>query len=809
MLQNYFKTASRNLLRNKVYAAINIVGLAAGIAACILIFLYVKDEVSYDRYNTKADRIYRVTRDFLSNDGTVSLSLGHVAPPFGPLLKQEFPDIQALARTLNSTLLLEDKTSQKRFNEEHVYFAEPDIFKIFTIPVKQGNPEKSLDEPFTVLLSEKMAQKYYPGQDPSGKVLTVNNAFSVKVAGVYEDFPVNAHFHPDFLMSFTTLNDTTIYGSENLKTNWGNNSFGTYFLLPENYPVDKLQAQMPAFLDKVLAGTDHARGRKPSEFTHLYLQKLTDIHLKSHLDSEEETNGELATVLILAAVALVILLIACINYINLSTARSTSRAKEVGVRKVVGALKGDLVKQFLLESVVVAIIATLLGLGLTELSLPWLNDFAQKDLHLHVFSDPVILGFVLLLPLLIGLLAGLYPALYLTRFEPARVLKGSLSNSSKNPTMRKALVIVQFSISIALIIATGVMYRQLLFMQNKALGFDKEKLIVLPYYSSLAPQYEAFKAELMKSSSIQGVGKSLLVPSDRLLNSMGAGVLKGDSMAKTDVTIKYVNVDQDLFDTYKVKLAAGRNFSRQHPTDDSAAFILNETAVKMIGWQEPQQAVDQVFQYGDTRGRIIGVVKDFHFESLHQEIAPMVFLMSRSDSYTNVSIRYSGDPKQALAHIESVWNKFAPDQIFRYDFMDELYSAMYKTEQRKGQIFTVFSCIAIFIACLGLFGLASYTTVQRTKEIGIRKVFGASILKIVTLLSSDFLKLVLIANLLAWPIAWYAMSRWLEDYAYRVTIGTGIFLLAAFLAFIIAIVTISFHAIKAASANPVKALRTE
>ncbi|MGV3539717.1 MAG: ABC transporter permease [Rufibacter sp.] len=809
MFKNYLKVAWRNLVRQKIYSAINIAGLAIGLTACILISLYVLDEFSYDKFHTNSDRIYRLTRDFKSEDGTVSLHLGHVAPPFGPLVEQDFPDIEAVARTLETQVLVEDKEQQKAFNEPSVFFVEPKLFDIFTIPVVKGDAKKALAEPFTMLMSEKMAEKYFPGADPVGKVLTVYDQFSVKVAGVYESLPANSHFHPEFMLSFATLADTAVYGADALRENFGNNSFGTYLLLPKNYPADKLQAQFPAFLNKHLGKTDHARGRKPAEFTSLYLQKVTDIHLKSHLDSETEPNGDYKTVLIMAAVAIFILLIACINYINLCTARSTSRAKEIGVRKVVGAYQKTLVGQFLVESVLVAVVATVLAMGLAEILLPWLNNFTGKEMHLSLLQNPTHLAILLSLPVLVGLLAGLYPALYLSKFQPMVVLKGTLSSSARNPFLRKALVVAQFSISIALIIATAVISKQLSYMQTKSLGFDKEQLVVLEYNRSLREQYDAFKNELQRSSLVKNVGRSLLVPSDRLLNSMGSQVQRGDSMVTTDVTVKFVNVDHDLLPTYNMQLAAGRNYRKDFATD-TASYVLNEAAVRMIGWKTPQEAVGQAFLYGGRKGHIIGVVKDLHFESLHQEISPMVFVLPTNPaSYNSISVKITGDPQEALAHIQSTWKKFAPQRPFEYEFLDQKYANLYEAEQLKKQLFTIFSGIAIFIACLGLFGLASYTAEQRTKEIGIRKVLGSSVRDIMLLLSKDFAVLVIVAIVLATPVAWYSMDKWLQDFAYRVEVDWSILVFTAFLAMTIAMLTVSFHAAKAALLNPVKALRTE
>ncbi|WP_460925338.1 ABC transporter permease [Pontibacter brevis] len=809
MLKNYLKIAFRNLARNKVYSAINIGGLSVGIAACILIFLFVKDELSYDRHHAKADRIYRVTRDFLSKDGSVSLHLARVAPPIGPLLQQDFPQIEAVARMVTFGVMLENKEAQKTFREDDMFFAEPEALEIFDINLVKGNPKTALREPFTLLISDKTAEKYFPGEEPVGKVLHFGENSSLRVEGVYESFPANSHVHPELLGSFATLNDSTVYGAEALKTQWGNNSFPTYLLLPSEEEAKKIQAQLPSFLDRHLAGTSHAGDGKPSEFTNLYLQKLTDIHLRSNLDSELEVNSDIDSIFILSIVAVIILLIACINYVNLSTARSTSRAKEVGVRKVIGAARHNLVFQFLLESVLLVTIATFLSLGIVEICLPWLNSFTGKEIESNLFTDQWLLVLLLSLPVLIGVLAGLYPAFYLSHFQAATVLKGTLSNSSRNPLLRKSLVIVQFSISIILIIATGIIFQQLVYIQNKDLGFDKEQMVILQEFPAIRPQMEAFKAELQKSSAIQGVGRSQLIPTEQLLNSSGAQVAKGDSMAPTAATIKFVTVDHDLLDVYDMKMVAGRNFSREFRSDDTAAYILNEAAVRMIGWQNPQQAINQAFTYGGNNGRIIGVVNDINFESLHKEISPMVFMVTGWGNYRKISIKISGDTQQALAHIEETWNKFLPTYPFEYEFLDQLYGQTYEAEQKKAQIFTIFSCIAILIACLGLFGLASYTTVQRKKEIGIRKVFGAPVANIVALISKDFMKLVLVANIIAWPIAWYAMRQWLDNFAYRINISTDIFILAAIVAFIIAMATISYQAIKAATTDPVKSLRTE
>lgn len=809
MFKNYLKVAWRNLIRQKIYSFINIAGLAIGLTACIMISLYVLDEFSYDRHHTHADRIYRLTRDFKAEDGEVSLHLGHVASPFGPLLREDFPDMEAVARTFQTKLLVSDEPKQKSFTEPNAFVVEPEIFDIFSIKMVKGDGRKALAEPFTMLLSDRAANKYFPGEDPVGKVLKVQNKYLIKVAGIFETFPRTSHLHPEILQSFSTLEDPSVYGKENLQTAWGNDAFGTYVLLPQKYPAEKLQAQFPAFLDRHLSATGRFGNQKPSAATSLYLQKVTDIHLKSNLDSETEPNGDLKSVLIMAAVAGFILLIACINYINLCTARSTSRAKEIGIRKVAGAHQQTLIGQFLVESVVVAVLATLLAMGLTEVLLPWLNALTGKEMTLSFLANPLHLTILLVLPLAVGLLAGLYPALYLSKFQPMVVLKGSLSSTAKNPLLRKTLVVTQFAISISLVIATAVISKQLDFMQSTSLGFDKEHVVILNYNRTLAEQYEAFKQDLLRSSNIKKVGKSLSVPSERLLNSLEAKVQKGDSMAATGITMKFVAVDEDVFDTYSIKMAAGRNFLKGS-VSDSSGYILNESAVKKVGWANPQEAVGKPFQYGNRRGQVIGVVKDLHFESLHQEISPMVFVIPDIDSYENkIGVRITGNTQAALAHIENTWKKFAPQRPFEYRFLDEMYGELYQAEQLKKQLFTIFSGIAIFIACLGLFGLASYTAEQRTREIGIRKVLGSSVQDIMLLLSKDFALLVVIAIVLATPVAWYGMSKWLEDFAYRVSIDWSIVVFTGLLAMVIALLTVSFHAAKAAMMNPVKALRSE
>jgi putative ABC transport system permease protein len=812
MLTNYFKVALRSILRNKLTSFINIAGLAFAMLCAMMIFLYIQDELVYDRYHSKADRIYRVTREFLSRDGSTSLHLGHVAPPFGPLLKNDFPDFEEVCRTLQLRALLaiqENGTEQKAFNEDNSFYAEPNLFNIFDINVKAGNVETSLTGPYKIMLSEETAKKYFGENNPLGKQLKLANNYNLEVTGVFQDFPAQSHWHPDVLISFATLEDTTIYGRRGLETNFGNNSFETFVLAKEPFDAIKLQAEFPAFLDKHLAQTAAQNNLpKPSSFTRLYLQKVTDVHLHSHLDSEVETNGNITNVYMMGVIGLFIVLIACFNFVNLATAQATKRSKEVGLRKVVGAFKRQLVNQYLSESVLVAMLALIIAISFSWLGINWLNSFTSKQINPNLFSNiPFTLG-VLAFAILVGLMAGLYPAFVISGFKPALTIKGQAGSIKGKGAIRKTLVVIQFSISIALMIATAITFNQLNFMNNHALGYDKDQVLTLRYFGDLAPNYDAFYNELLKQSFIKNVSRTSRVPTGRLLDSQGNAIIqKGDSMVTADVVIKNIRADHEFFDTYGIEFITGRNFSKAIKSDDSLGFILNESAVKMLDVTN-DEILTRDFQYGNVKGRVIGVVKDFHFESLHEEIVPMVFQPSRF--YSRISVKVAGqDMQQAISHIEKTWRGFIPHRPFEYAFLSEQYRQLYESEQKQGKLFTVFSCLAIFIACLGLFGLASFNTMQRVKEIGIRKALGASMPSILTLLSREMVILVLIANIVAWPLAWYFMDQWLSGFAYRTGLNPIIFVLATLAALAIALVTVSSQTIKAAMTNPANTLRYE
>ncbi|HLY68357.1 MAG TPA: ABC transporter permease [Puia sp.] len=805
MIKNYLKSAWRNIARHKFISFVNIFGLASGLTCCLLIITYVISELSYDKFNVNAGRIYRITRRFYTLDGTETLHLSSIAPPFGPLLQNAFPGIQENTRILsNGTTILHYK--DKLFNEENGFFAEQNFFDFFSLDVTEGDKRSALKNPYSLMMTKDVAQKYFGNEDPMNKTIILdNNKHLYKVTGIFNPFPANSHLHPDILMSFNTLKDSTIYGENQLETNFGNNSFYTYILLTPGYDVNVIQKQIPVFLDKYvpLQGSTI----KISKQTSLEMQKLTDIHLKSHLDGEIEQNDDIKHVYIFSVIAIFILIIACINYMNLSTARSVLRAKEIGIKKAIGARRREIIRQFLAESVIMAWVAFILSFLLYILLLPYINRLSHLDLEASSLLRWYILLLIFLLPLFVGLLSGIYPALFLSSFIPVKVLKGVLNVGRGNISMRKVLVVLQFCVSIVLIIATIVVFQQLQFIQNKELGLNKDQILNFAYGRSLAKQYDAFKNEIMANKGIKNIARSSRIPSDRLLDEQGLTAFGGKSVQLGTIDIKQISADDGFIPTYGIEIAAGRNFSKTRATD-SNNYVINEEAVKILGWKDPQDAIGQGLTYGGIKGQIIGVVKNFHFESLHQKILPMILVY---DPFLNfVSIKIDGNEvRPAIESIRSSWQRFFPQTPFDFSILDQKFAQLYSSEQVQESLFTIFAGLAIFIACLGLFGLSAFTISQRYKEIGMRKVLGASVGQIVMELSQDFLILVLIAILISIPISWFLMNLWLDDFAFRVTMGVWVFLTTGLLAFIIAFATISVHAIKAASVNPIKSLRTE
>jgi len=688
------------------------------------------------------------------------------------------------------------------FEENLFFFVEGNVFDVFSFNMIKGDPSTALTDPLTIVITEEMARKYFGSEDPLGSSIRVEasgQSADLKVTGVIESLPHNSHFHADFLASFKTYE--AIAGDDEMQS-WSSNNYATYLLVEENYDIYALKQQLNPFIDRHM-------GEEMSQQTQLVLQPLTDIHLHSHLDSEIESNSDIAYVYIFSVIAFFVLMIAAINFMNLSTARSSQRAKEVGLRKVVGAHRTQLIKQFLSESLLTAFAALAVALILVNILLPRFNQFINREFTLNLSGNMALFVGLILVAVFVGIVSGLYPAVFLSSFQPSSVLKGSKEQRRRKFSLRTVLVVFQFAISIVLIICVGVVTSQLKYIRNINLGFDEEQVVVLPSSPKISSRLESVKTQLYENQNIISVSAASRVPSGRLLDASGARVIRGEKSEPVNFMIALLRVDHDYIPTFGMELAAGRNFSKEMPTDATSAFILNETAIREIGWESSQEAIGKEFGYGRQEGQIIGIVKDFHFESIHHTIAPIVMVLS-SHSLVQVAVRISpNDIPGTMAFLQRKWQEYRPNYPFSYYFVDERFDQHYRSENKLLQLFGYFAFLAIFIACLGLFGLALYTAEQSIKEIGIRKVLGASESSLVFFFSKEFSKWVLLANIIGWPVAYFAMTKWLANFAYRTSLNLWIFFLAGALAFFIALITVSYHSVKAAIANPVKALRYE
>ena len=818
MIKNYFKIAWRNIKRQKGYTFINIAGLAIGMAVCILILMFVRDELSYDTYHEHKDRIYRIERQWFAADGSLRGALCSVAPSFVPFLENEFPEMKHIVRMLGTgeTLISIGDTN---FVEERFYFAEHDIFEVFTIPLIKGDPKTALENPNSLVLSESMALKYFGDEDPMGKIMKVGSSKDgFQVTGIMEDVPKNAHLHFDMLASFITLKGVQTYyrdGSDYFfgTTNFSDNVTYVYMRLAENTDPRDVAARIPGFLDRHLPSFEDDSGNivKPSQWNTLLLRKVTDIHLRSHTNNELEANGDIRYVTLFTLIAVFILIIACINFMNLSTARAVKRAKEVGLRKVVGANRRLLITQFLGESQLIALLAMVLALVIVAVFLPYFSAFSGHDLGFNLLINPLGLFILISVFLITGLAAGLYPAFYLSAYKPATILRGELSRGTRGTIIRKALVVFQFAISAVLIICVSVVFKQMRFLQNADLGYQRENMVMIPADRTVRQSWRDIKQELLKNPRILAATTSKRAPSGRLLDAPGFRIEINGEVVDNPFSMPHNRAEHDFFKTYGMKIVAGRDFSREHPTDEDEAFIINETAVRRLGLNSPEEAIGMPLstQAPNRSGRVIGVVADFNYESMHHEIIPMLTYIRLQEANT-VALRITaGNTQETIAYVQSVWDKFNPGYSISYTFLDDRLSELYRNEVRMMQMFGYFSILAIFIACLGLFGLASFTTEQRTKEIGVRKVLGATLSNIVTLLSKEYSKWVLFANIIAWPVADFGMKIWLRTFAYRVNIGLTIFILTALLTFLIALLTVSYQSVKAALGDPAQALRYE
>lgn len=811
MFKNYLKIAFRNLAKNKVFSAINITGLATGIGCFVLIALYVTDELSFDRFNEKAERIFRISSDI--KFGGAETRYPFTSDMMGQIFKKDFPEVEDYTRIYTSSGSKLIKKDNAFINEEKVGHVDSTFFNIFTLPAIAGDTKTALDEPNTVVITETTAKKYFGTADAIGKIVETNDNTKTlyKVTAVIKDIPSNAHFNFDFLFSM-----------KNVEYPWGllmSHNFHTYLLLKEGTDLNAFEKRsLDQYVDKyVLPEANQAFGiSSMEEFERsgnrlaYSLTPMLDIHLYSGRPFELSSGGNIRYVYIFSLVAVFILLIACINFMNLTTARSTNRAKEVGIRKVLGTGKKDLITQFLSESTVMALIATLLGIGMVLLALPLFNSVAGKSMQTGNLFTPIFIVFLLLLPFVVGLLAGSYPAFFLSSFKPILVLKGKLKTGGANSGLRSMLVVFQFVTSIVLIIGTIIIYRQLNYIQSKDLGYAKEQVLIINNAYTLGRNAEAFKQEMLQQPGVENGTLSgyLPTPSSRSDNLFSSSPQLD---IKSGFTMQNWSVDHDYIPTLGMELVAGRNFSKAFGTD-SLAVILNETTAKSLGYDDPigkyVYAADDPETNETTKYTIIGVVKDFHFESMKRDIGKLGLFLRRNTGMASFKIN-AANASQVIKIAEQKWKAISPQMPFNYWFLDADFNRVYDAEQRVGKIALSFSVLAIMIACLGLFGLAAYIAEQRTKEIGIRKVLGASATSLVAMLSKDFLKLVLISSVIAFPLAWWSMKTWLQDFAYRIEIGWWVFVAAGVIAIFIALITVSFQAIRAALANPVKSLRTE
>jgi len=805
MFKNYFKIAMRNLWKNKAFSTLNIVGLATGLAVCLLIVLYVVDELSYDKYNVNADRIYRIDADIFFNN---TLFTSATSPePMAATLIREYPQVEQMVR-FNSQGDILVKKGNHNIQDHHAVFADSTFFKVFTVPMIEGNASTALNEPNSIVIDETAAKRYFNSTDVVGKTLYVDNSTNCKITGIIKDIPQQSHFHFSFIRPLMD----TYRGNAN---EWLSNNDQSYILLKPGVTQATMQAHIDEVVQKYvykeLESLFHASAQdmqRQGNYFRFHLMPVSDIHLHSDKSYEFEANGNITYVYIFSVIAVFILLIACVNFMNLSTARSANRAKEVGVRKVAGSSRLDLITQFLTESVLISFFSLLLAIALAALLLPLFNQLAGKEMYVSTLFSTWLLPVLVALVLVVGFIAGSYPAFYLSSFQPIEVLKGKIAKGFKSSWLRSSLVVFQFCISIILIIGTIVIYNQLDYIRSRKIGYNREQVLVLHNTYPLDRQIKSFREDLLKISGVENATITSNLPTAEDFNQNG-WFRDATLDAKKAVVFTDFRVDENYVPTLGMQMVKGRNFSHEFASD-SAGVLLNEAAVKLLELKEP---LNQILYRTDDNNKpiafhVVGVVKDFNYSSMHDKVGPLIIELG--DNWGSMALRInSKNISSVINQVESKWNSFVPGQPFSYTFMDNDFNNIYNAEQRTGKLFITFAVFAIFIGCLGLFGLVTYAAEQRTKEIGIRKVLGAKVGGIVAMLSKDFAKLVLIASLVAFPVAWWAMNKWLQSFAYRISISLWVFAIAGITAIMIALITVSFQALKAALANPVKSLRTE
>ncbi|MGA0559512.1 ABC transporter permease [Larkinella sp. VNQ87] len=806
MIRNYVKIAWRNLVRNRTFAAINIVGLALGLATCLLICLFVLDELSYDRFHENADRIVRVVFRGTVQGG--KMNEAHVMPPVARTLRADYPEVEEATRLRvggSPQLVVGDKL----FNEEKMAFADSNFFRVFSFRLSQGDPKTALNQPNTVVLTKPTALKIFGRAEILGKTIQVKGSTTpLTVTGVMDEIPANSHFEFDLFTSMASL-------PEGQSTSWMTSEFFTYLVLPKGYDYRQLEAKLPQVTEKYMGpqiekafGMSYALFRQKGNNIGLFLEPLTDIHLYSDAAYQLKPSGNSQYVYLFGAVAVFVLLIASINFMNLSTAGASKRAKEVGIRKAMGSIRLELAGQFLIESILLTSLALFVAVGLVYAALPLFNALSGKELTFNPVAMPWLLPSLLLFGLVVGVLAGSYPAFYLASFRPVAVLKGRFTVRKSGISLRSGLVVFQFFIAILLMIGTTVVYRQLDYIQSKKLGYDKNQVLVLSNTWALGPKERTFAELLRQDPRVVRVSQSGYLPAGET-NNNNFFVYGDDNSSQLLKTLRY-DIDYEYIPTMGMTLVTGRNFSPDYGTD-STGILINETAARTLGWTG--RALGHRLTSTDNQGkktvyRVVGVVRDFHFRSLHERITPLVMVLGKNPGTLIVKVK-TPDVAGLLSSLKAQWTAFKTDQPFAYSFMDERFMKTYEAEQKIGQILGIFSGLTIFVACLGLLGLAIFTAEQRTKEIGVRKVLGASVASIVGMLSKDFLKLVLVALTLASPLAWFGLEKWLQSFEYRIALEWWLFVPVGLLAMAVAGLTISFQSIKAALVNPVRSLRAE
>ena len=803
MLKNYLKIAFRNIVKNRTFSLINISGLSLGLACCILISLYVINELSYDKYNNKVDKIFRVKYSLKLNG--ITYNEASIPFPAAGVLKSDYPEVENAVRLYKNTEPTLIRYNDNKYLEEKFFFADKSIFNIFDFKFIDGNPESAFNDPASVVITKSTAEKYFGNENPLNKILKYENNSVLKVTGIIEDVSSTSHFSFDFIAPLDfQLNAWESTNSLNgREKQWFWTGSWTYLLLKSATSYKELNTKFPTFVKKYFP--DRIKGGIT-----LGLQPLKDIHLYSNLENEIKPNSSVIYIYIFSVIAFFVLLIACMNFINLTTAKSLKRIKEVGIRKTLGATKTSLLYQMFIETAISVLISLLFAFGLVELFLPQFNNITgvKSGLFLIGFSDWTF--FVLTILFIVTLLSGIYPAFFISKFNPASSIKGAYQVKPSKNYLRKAVVVAQFSISIALMIGVLIIVQQLKYIQNKKLGFDKKDIVCIKAHSEVTSKFETFKEDLLQNPSIKSVSTTSNIPGEGFYTYRF--VPEGKTIEKP-VVLPLLNVDYDFLKTLSIKVILGRNFSKEYPSDGSTAFLVNQEALKELGWEkDPLGKRISLFAAGtneiEKSGKVIGVIDDVIYESLHQAVKPIVLTLGGyTESYL---VKYSnGNENGVINYLQQRWNDFASDWPIEYSFLESNLTKNYKSENNLQTIVNYFTLFAFFITCFGLFGLASFTAEQRTKEIGIRKVLGATISNIVLMLSSEFLILVAVANIVAWPIAYYIMSKWLEYFAYKTNLSIGVFLIAGFLVLIIALLTVSFQAIKAATANPVRSLRYE